>query len=249
MAYSFFDDFDGPAGSLPDPNFWKFQIGPHSTELQTYDDQHARLDGQGRLAITAEKKPTVGPDGKTYQYVSSMITTAGKVEPQYGVIEASIQMPKGRGLWPAFWLVGNDHDTPAGGWPRCGEIDVTEVLGHDVLTTYGTLHGPLVSAPTSQYSKGTVNRTLPVPGRDLSQGFHIYSVKWEPLQVTFAIDGVAAWPVFKNTLTADQNWVYDHPFWMILNLAVGGSWPGAPDANTVFPATMLVDWVRVAPLP
>lgn len=241
------DNFDGPAGSLPDPNVWRFKEGPHGSELQTYDRNHAKLDGNGNLVITAEKVPTVGPDGRTYQYVSSMIESAGKVEPQYGIIEARMKVPKGTGLWPAFWLVGNDHDTAGSYWPVCGEIDVVEVLGGDVNTAMGSLHGPLVSSPApASYGKSVALRHLPRAGVDLSTDFHVYSVKWEADKCTFSVDNQAGWPLFKSGFTADQRWVFDHPFWMILNLAVGG-WAKTPTADTAFPAQMLVDWVRVRP--
>lgn len=257
MPVVFEDKFDGPAGSLPDPAKWTFAAGPHGNELQTYDANHAKMDGLGHLVITAEK--LAAPDPATGKlYASSMIHTLGKFEHQYGLMEVYAQMPLGRGLWPAFWAMGNDHDTAAGNWPRCGEIDITEVLGHDPVTTYGSLHGP--KADGSHWAQTGAGHVLQRAWADLTRQANVYGCLWEPGKVTYLLNGVQILQ-YKATdafLPAGHVWVFDepfnrpgepHPFYLLLNLAVGGSWPGSPDASTVFPAKMLIDWVRFTALP
>lgn len=246
---AFFDDFLGPAGTLPDATKWKFWQGDHgNNELQYNNDQCAVLDGNGNLAITAKAVPF---NGKAYQ--SSFIQTNGLYTFKYGLAEARIKMPKGRGLWPAFWMMGNDHDTPGVGWPKCGEIDISEVLCQDLETSYCTLHGATNTGGHWQSKAGIAAKVGGASiGRswwDLGNTFHIYGCMWEAGRVRMLLDNIVV-ADFKvsdyDKFPGDAKWPFDHPFYLILNLAVGG-WAGTPDAATVFPATMLVDWVRVTP--
>jgi beta-glucanase (GH16 family) len=157
----------------------------------------------------------------------------------YGRFEARIKLPAGQGIWPAFWMLGDN--ITADGWPKCGEIDIMENVGKEPGINHGSLHGPSSTNATSDLTK-----TIALPaGKRLSDDFHLYAVEWEPGVVRFYLDSnlygtftSAQWP-------AGGTWVFDHPFFLILNVAVGGDWPGSPDATTVFPQTMLVDYVRV----
>jgi beta-glucanase (GH16 family) len=149
-------------------------------------------------------------------------------------------VPAGRGLLAQFWALGDDVWTA--GWPESGEIDVMEVLGERPGTVVGSLHGPLDGgAPYAAWARST-ETTAP---RSLAAGFHTYSAQWGPKSITMALDGrtYATYP--RAVVPAGGRWVFDKPFFLVLNLAVGGVWPGAPEASTALPATMLVDSVRV----
>ncbi len=230
------DEFDGPAGALPDPARWRFDVGTDwgnaQLEYDTDRPENVSLDGQGRLAITARSEEYGG-----CSYTSGRITTQGLLERTRGRFEARIKLPAGQGLWPAFWLLGADIGSV--GWPRCGEIDVMEYRGQEPRAIHGSLHGP-------GYSGGgalTRSHVLAQGGFDL--GFHEFAVEWSESGITWLVDGYAYFRVAPTDLPPGSTWVFDHPFFIVLNLAVGGRWVGAPDATTVFPQTMLVDWVRV----
>jgi beta-glucanase (GH16 family) len=231
----FDDEFNGTAGSLPDPTKWQLTPGPSGAqngELECYTNSpsNVALDGQGHLAITARVGSGSCP------YTSGRLQTAGLFQTEYGTLEASIQVPAGQGLWPAFWALGSDY--PSVGWPQCGEIDVMENLGQDPFTVYGSIHGP---DGTGSYGYTTPYRS-PV---SLASGFHTYAVTWSPTSISYSVDGVTYATYTPSTLKSGQQWVFDQPFYLLLNLAVGGSWPGSPSSSTPFPATMLLDWVRV----
>jgi beta-glucanase (GH16 family) len=157
----------------------------------------------------------------------------------YGRFEARIKIPAGKGIWPAFWMLGENID--AEGWPKSGEIDIMENIGKEPGTNHSSLHGPSSTKPTSD-----LTQTITLPsGKKLSDGFHVYALEWEPGIARFYLDAnlfatftAAQWP-------AGGAWVFDHKFFIILNVAVGGDWPGSPDGTSVFPQKMLVDYVRV----
>ena len=155
---------------------------------------------------------------------------------KYGLIAARMQVPAGTGLWPAFWMLGDDIN--AVGWPRSGEIDIMEALGQDPSVVRATIHGP---AGASGYAHGHSFDT----GRALTAGFHTYEISWSPNSITWLLDGVPYWSITSSALAPGQAWVFDQPFHFVLNLAVGGDYPGPPNALTPFPATLLVDWVRM----
>jgi beta-glucanase (GH16 family) len=235
------DEFNGPAGSSPDPSKWTFDVGGGgwgNKELEYYTPRptNASLDGHGHLAIVARRE-TYSGQGVTRAYTSARLKTQGVFSTTYGRIEASIKIPAGRGLWPAFWAVGEDIETL--GWPASGEIDVMESLG-DGFTLYGSLHGPERGDPRG-YGMTISHRSAV----SLASGFHTYGVTWNASEITFTFDGVSYATRTPAELAAGQHWAFNKPFFLILNLAVGGDWPGAPAASTQFPATMLVDWVRV----
>lgn len=230
------DEFEGPAGELPDPEKWAFDQGTgwgnNQQEWDTDRPENVSLDGAGNLAITAREESFAGRD-----YTSGRIKTQGLFQRRYGRFEARIKLPVGQGIWPAFWMLGADF--PDVGWPACGEIDVMEYLGHEPRSIHGTVHGP-------GYSGGNAigrEHTLAQGGFHL--GFHTFAVEWSPQRIVWEVDGFVYHEVTPADLPGGARWVFDHPFFILLNVAVGGYWPGYPDETTEFPQTMLVDWVRV----
>ena len=236
---TFSQEFDGPKGSAPDPKVWSRDLGGGgfgNNEMQSYTDgaSNAFLDGKGHLIIEARKETTTGSDKKTKDYSSARLKTSESFSQAYGKIEARIKMPKGKGIWPAFWMLGGNIGKL--GWPGSGEIDIVEYLGHETSMAHGTIHGPGYSGAGGV--SGSTDTKV-----NLSDDFHTYGIQWEPERIQFTVDGV----VYQTTTPNDigvNNWVYDHPFFIILNLAVGGNWPGYPDATTTFPQQLVVDYVR-----
>ena len=238
------DEFNGPAGQAPDAGRWRYDIGGSgwgNSELEYYTNRTANsaLDGAGNLVITARRENPSG-FGCWYgscQYTSARLLTAATFTQTYGRFEARMRIPRGQGLWPAFWMLGNNIGSV--GWPNSGEIDIMENVGFEPSTVHGSAHGPGYSGGsplTGQYS-------LP-GGQAFADGFHTFTVDWEPGAITWYVDGIQ----YSRKTPADTNgnpWVYDHPFFLIMNVAVGGIWPGSPNASTVFPQTMTVDYVRV----
>ncbi|MFN2323403.1 MAG: family 16 glycosylhydrolase, partial [Trueperaceae bacterium] len=180
--------------------------------------------------------------GAPCEYTSARIITAGAVEFTYGRIEARLKIPTGQGLWPAFWMLGNDLAEV--GWPESGEIDIMENVGREPGTVHGTIHGP-------GYSGGNpVGRPTTLPGGEaFSDDFHVYAIDWSPETITWSVDGVDYSTVTADDLPGGTRWVFDHPFFIILNVAVGGNWPGYPDATTSFPQELVIDYVRVYQAP
>jgi beta-glucanase (GH16 family) len=230
------DEFNGHKGALPDASKWTFDLGGggwgnQELEVYTRHPENIFQDGQGHLVIRAIKTDSG-------RFTSARIKTEGKFAVKYGKIEARIKIPSGQGMWPAFWMLGDD--IAAVGWPKCGEIDVMENIGKEPAIVHGTVHGPGYSVKegiSSQYS-------LP-SGQALSNDFHVYSAEWSRESITFFLDGKAYATVTPASLPKGTKWVFDHSFFLLLNLAVGGSWPGSPDKTTTFPRTMILDWVRV----
>jgi len=237
------DEFDGPAGSAPDATKWGYDVGGNgwgNNELESYTSrtQNAYLDGTGNLAIKVINETFTGQDGIRRDYTSARLLTKGKFEQKYGRIEARIRIPFGQGIWPAFWMLGNDIDRA--GWPTCGEIDIMENVGREPSVNHGSMHGP-------GYSGGnplTGSFTLP-SGQHFSDDFHIFAIEWDPNTVRFYVDTTLYETHTPADMPASGTWVYEHPFFILLNVAVGGSFPGNPDSSTTFPQTMLVDYVRV----
>jgi beta-glucanase (GH16 family) len=237
------DEFNGKNGSLPDPSKWTYDIGGsgwgnHELEYYTNRRENARVEN-GNLVITAQQEPYNGPNGAEFDYTSARLKTQGLLSLAYGRFEARIKLPAGQGLWPAFWMLGDNFGSA--GWPKCGEIDIMENVGKEPGINHGSLHGPSSTGTTSDL---TATITLPA-GQKLSDGFHVYAIEWEPDAIRFYLDAnlyatfsAAQWP-------PGGTWVFDHRFFLILNVAVGGDWPGSPDDTTEFPQTMLVDYVRV----
>jgi beta-glucanase (GH16 family) len=229
------DEFSGAPGSPPDPARWVYELGGGgwgNRELEVYTDNraNAHLDGQGHLVIQA-LQPEPG------KYTSARLKTRGKFAFEYGRAEARIRIPYGQGLWPAFWMLGADDRRV--GWPECGEIDIMENIGREPGTVHGTIHGP-------GYSGGhAISKPFQIAAGRFADEYHVYAAEWAPGRIDFLVDGEIYGSLTAASLPAGAKWVYDHPFFVILNVAVGGAWPGNPDETTVFPQTMLVDYVRV----
>lgn len=236
------DEFDGPDHSLPDPEKWVLESGGGgwgNHELQTYTTRPANLSVEGgHLVIRALRERHTGADGIERSYTSARMKTLGRFSQAYGRFEARLQVPYGQGIWPAFWMLGDDIEKA--GWPTCGEIDVMENIGREPTVVHGTIHGPGYSGGKGI---GTAVR-LPSEAR-FADGFHEFAVEWEPQALRFYLDGTLYATRTPADLPAGAKWVFDHPFFIILNVAVGGDWPGKPDATTTFPQVMRVDYVRV----
>jgi beta-glucanase (GH16 family) len=209
-----------------------------NAELETYTNRQQNAHMQdGNLIITANSETYAGSDGITRQYTSARIKSAGLFEQRYGRFEARIRIPQGQGLWPAFWMLGSNITTVS--WPACGEIDVMENIGKEPAIVHGSMHG-------LGYSGGHgLTAAYALPSGKFADDFHVFAVEWEPSVVRFYVDGNLYETRTPNDLPPGTTWVFDHPFFVLLNVAVGGNWPGAPDATTVFPQNMLVDYVRV----
>jgi beta-glucanase (GH16 family) len=225
------DDFDGPAGTAPSARHWRAELGGGGwgdEQLQTYTDDPANvaLDGVGRLAIVARRRPADGA------VTSARLITKGLVAARHGRIEARIKVPAGRGVWAAFWLLGTDID--AVGWPRCGEIDVMEHVGGRPNTVHGTLHGPghagLGGGIGASHDAAVA----------LAGDFHVYAVDWTADRITWSLDGAPYSTLARADLPAAA-WAVDHDCYLLLNLAIGGAWPGNAFDPAALPATMLVD--------
>jgi beta-glucanase (GH16 family) len=238
------DEFNAAAGTSPDGSKWKYDIGGSgwgNNELQYYTNSTSNVahDGNGNLVITARRENPANYQchyGRC-EYTSARLLTADRFTQAYGRFEARIKVPRGQGLWPAFWMLGNDIGQV--GWPNSGEIDIMENIGREPGNAYGTLHGPGYSGGAAISSRYTLPN-----GQAFADAFHTFTVDWEPNAVTWYIDGNQ----YARKTPADLNgnrWVFDHPFFMIMNVAVGGYWPGNPDGTTVFPQTMTIDYVRV----
>jgi beta-glucanase (GH16 family) len=238
---SWSDEFNGANGSSPDPQKWVIESGGNGwgngeLEYYTANRQNVRQEN-GNLVIEAIKRKFTGPDGVQREYTSGRLKTDGLFRQRYGRFEARIQIPAGQGVWPAFWMLGDDFATV--GWPNCGEIDIMESVGPQAASIRGSLHGPGYSGPK------VLTAAYKLPRGRFSDGFHIFALEWEPQVVRFYVDDELYATKTPADLPAGERWVYDHPFFVILNLAVGGSMPGSPNNSTVFPQRMLTDYVRV----
>lgn len=241
LAWS--DEFDAADGSAPDAAKWtrelrtQSQTGSNNSnkELQQYtaDSANSQQKG-GMLSITAIKQSSAS--GTTY--TSARLNTLGHYSAAYGRVEARLKMPGGKGVWPAFWMLGDNK--PSVGWPKCGEIDIMETKGSQIDTNHGSLHGPV-------YNGGNdLTATVTLPGKPkLSDDFHIYATEWAPDTVKFYVDTTLYETRTPKDMPAGGTWVFNHPFFITLNLAVGGVFDGDPTDSTPFPAELLVDYVRV----
>ena len=229
------DEFDGAEGTPPNPVWWSHEIGGHgwgNDELQLYTRQsrNASHDGGSNLVIRALRSGD--------EITSARLTTKGRFEFQYGRIEARALLPRGSGLWSAIWMLGSDIDQV--GWPACGEIDVMENLGANPDCVFGTIHCPGHSG-SDGVSGEDVSRHAP-PG-----GYRLFAVDWGPRSIIWSVDERAYHSVSAAQLGG--SWVFDHPFYLLVNLAVGGSLGGALGNETRFPAELRLDYVRVYSMP
>jgi len=228
------DDFDGPAGSSPDPTKWIYDVGGTgwgNQELQFYTarPQNVFLDGDSTLYIHAAAESYMG-----LAYTSGRIKTQGLFEQTYGRFEAMIRVPAGQGLWSSFWLEGNDRDVV--GWPDCGDINIMSMFGSDLTTNRAGAHGPGYNEDVRAFAG--------LPGSpNLSDAFHLFAVEWDPDQVRYYIDDVLFATKGPADLPSGATWVQNHPYFLVLNLAVGGH-AGTP-SSSAFPADLKVQYVRV----
>lgn len=235
------DEFD--TDGAPNSGIWNYDIGDGTAnglpagwgngELQYYTDRSDNVTVQNGLLIITAKEESFGNSN----YTSARLLTKGKFEQTYGRFEARIRLPNGKGLWPAFWLLGDDSNGTEI-WPQIGEIDIMEYVGDEPSTVFGTVHGP-------GYSGGeSISKSYKLDNDRFDNGFHIFGVEWGPDYINWYVDDV-----LYNQLTPEDvpgEWVFNRgPFYIILNVAVGGALPGSPNEETVFPQTMLVDYVRV----
>ncbi|MFL4908777.1 ricin-type beta-trefoil lectin domain protein [Streptomyces sp. MMS24-I2-30] len=242
-AVTFSDTFDGPAGAAADSSKWQTETGDnvnnHERQYYTSGNKNAALDGQGHLVITAKRENPANYQCwyGTCQYTSARLNTSGKFTAQYGHVEARMKIPRGQGMWPAFWMLGNDIGNV--GWPNSGEIDIMENVGFEPSTVHGTLHGPGYSG------SGGIGAGYSLPnGQAFADAFHTFAIDWAPNSVKWSVDG----NVYQTRTPADVGgnaWVFNKPFFLIMNLAVGGYWPGDPDGSTAFPQQLVVDSVSV----
>jgi beta-glucanase (GH16 family) len=240
------DEFNGSAGSAVDQSKWRFDIGGsgwgnNEQEYYTNSTRNAAMDGGGNLVITARRE---NPSNfqcyyGTCQYTSARLLTSATFTRAYGRFEARMKLPRGQGIWPAFWMLGNDIGSA--GWPTSGEIDIMENIGREPGTVHGTIHGP-------GYSGGAGIGAPYSIGGAFADAFHTFAVDWSPNLIIWYVDGNEYQRRTPASLGGNR-WVFDHPFFMIMNVAVGGAWPGYPDASSTYPQTMTVDYVRVYAAP
>lgn len=239
------DEFDGPAGASFDRAKWVADtggvgFGNHERQFYTTRAENVALDGDGHLVITARAEPPSSAYECWYgkcRYTSTRLKTKGLFAQAYGRFEARIRIPRGQGVWPAFWMLGADIDSI--GWPRGGEIDIMENIGREPAVAHGTAHGP-------GYSGGNgIGRADTLSHGAYADEFHVFAVAWRPNEVRWFVDGREYHRMTPADLPRGTKWVFDHPFFLLLNFAVGGDWPGDPDASTKFPQQMVVDYVRV----
>lgn len=243
------DEFNGPAGTPPNPAVWGHEIGDgtangnkgwgnNELEYYTGSPENAAHDGAGNLVITARQVDPATANLNCYygpcQYTSARLLTANKVDFKYGRIEARIKVPGGAGLWPAFWALGTNIGQV--GWPQSGEIDIMETVGRLPNRLFGTIHGPGYSG---EHGFG---KTIDLP-QPLSNDFHTYAIEWQPDKIVWYFDNQPYHTATPANLPAKQ-WVFNQPFFLILNVAVGGNLGGQVGPTTTFPQTMTIDYVR-----
>ena len=226
------DEFNG-SGAINTAN-WNFDLGGGgwgNGELETYTNSTANVyqDGTGNLVIKAIKSGS--------SYTSGRIQTSGKRQFTYGKIEMRARLPYGQGIWPAFWMLGTDIGSNP--WPSCGEIDIMENIGKasEQNIVHGTIHGPGYSGGNGIGAAYT--------GPRFADAFHTFSIEWSANTIKWYVDGNLYQTRTNASIPAGTQWVYNHNFFIILNLAVGGGWPGNPDGSTVFPQSYTIDYVRV----
>lgn len=235
------DEFD--TDGAPDATKWAYVIGNGAAEgipgwgnqeLQYYTDRPDNVVVEnGMLKIMAKQESFMD-----FGYTSGRITTKGLFQQAYGRFEARIKLPWSKGLWPAFWMLGDDSDGSV--WPQIGEIDIMENKGSEPTITHGSVHGP------GYFGSNPITKTYELPSGRFDNEFHVFGVEWGPNYVNYYVDDVLFQQITPDDLEDDDVWVFNNnPFHMILNVAVGGSFSGFPDASSVFPQTMYVDYVRV----
>jgi len=234
MQAVFKDEFDAAALNTAK---WTYDLGNGcsagicgwgNNELETYTNAPENIKlSNGKLVITALNNNAT--------YTSARIKTQDKVEVKFGRIDVRAKLPKGQGIWPAIWMLGENIDVAGSPWPICGEIDIMEVVGHRPAELVGTVH---YNSEGYKYSSSSTTLT----SGDFSDKFHVFSLVWDKNKIIWYLDNK---PFKEFTNTNISGYPFNKPFFFILNVAIGGNWPGSPDATTVFPQEMIVDYVRV----
>lgn len=228
------DEFN--TDGAPNSALWNYDIGNGvngwgNNELEYYTDRTENVKVEnGYLLITAEEEQFNGSS-----YTSAKLTTNGLFEQAYGRFEARIRLPYGQGMWPAFWLLGANCDEVI--WPQCGEIDIMEYRGQEPTEVHGTVHGPGYSAGDA------ITKSFSLENDRFDTGFHVFGIEWTSEYINYYVDNKLYNQITPADVTGE--WVFNQPFYIIINLAVGGNYVGYPNSETVFPQTMLVDYVRV----
>jgi beta-glucanase (GH16 family) len=242
------DEFDGAAGEPANPDNWTYETGGWgwgNDELQYYTDStdNAALDGEGNLVITVEEIDPATTDLECWygpcEYTSARLISENKQEFEYGRIESRVQVPQGSGIWPAVWTLGNDFREV--GWPRTGEIDIMEFVGRLPNEIFGTIHGP-------GYSGGQSFGGIYDFGTPVYDDWHTFSVEWTPEKIDWYVDGIQYHTASPADI-APNEWVFDHPFTLLTNVAVGGNFGGALGDDLQFPQSLTVDYIRVFQAP
>jgi beta-glucanase (GH16 family) len=233
------DEFNG--SGLPDSSKWSYDVGGHgwgNNEKQYYlsnSSENAYISG-GNLHIVALKK-----EYENRSYTSAKLTTYNKLNQKYGKIEVKAKLPQGKGSWPAIWMLPVTIRTKEEPWPLCGEIDIMEHVGKDPGMVHTSLHSELYN-----HVKGTqITHFERLP--DVFNEFHIYGIEWDENSIKFTFDGKLFYESFKGQdgrVSTNEGWPFDKPYFLILNVAVGGNWGGEID-DTIFPNEMIVDYVRI----
>lgn len=231
------DEFD--KAGLPDATKWAYDIGGNgwgNNELQFYTDrrpENARVEN-GKLVIEARKE-----DYQARKYTSARLITQGKKTWKYGRIEVMAKLPKGVGTWPAIWMLGENIGTA--GWPKCGELDIMEHVGYEEGVVHGTIHSEAYNHTKNTQKEGKV--TVP----NVTTEFHLYSMEWTDKEIIFLVDGQQFYIVQRSALGGSESqWPFDQPFFLILNIAVGGNWGGLKGVDdSIWPQRMEVDYVRI----
>lgn len=230
------DEFDQADGSAPDVTKWGHEVGGTgwgNNELEYYTDGTTNCWITNSMLVIEARQQSYG--GKSY--TSARLLTKGKWSWTYGRIEGRIKIPRGQGLWPAFWTLGTNIGSV--NWPTCGEIDIMENIGKETNTVHGTAHGP-------GYSGGNgIGGPYTLSSGAFADDFHVYAIEWETNRIQWFVDGQPYFTITASRLQPGSNWVFNAPQFVLLNVAVGGNWPGSPDGTTTFPQRMYVDYVRV----
>ena len=233
---SWSDEFNETEGTPINPEKWVHDLGGHGWGNAQLEDNTDQIDnvshtGDGHLAITARAEQRIGNE-----YSSGRIKSQDRFEFQYGRVEARIKLPTGQGIWPAFWMLGNTIDQE--GWPECGEIDIMEHRGQRPKESTGAIHG-------KGFSAGEAIGGRYLAKTPLHEDFHLFALEWSPTQLRWFVDEDLFLEVSPDQLPKGSSWPFRRPFFLLLNVAVGGHYVGNPDSTTRFPQRMLVDYVRV----
>ncbi len=219
-------------GTKLNESVWNFELGngcPNcgwgNNERQIYTKTNHQIKN-GNLIITAQKKDSI--------YTSTRITTAGKKEFLYGRIEARAKLAVGQGIWPAFWMLGSNIKTV--GWPKCGEIDIMEYVGRNPSSIYTTLH--------TEASHGNSVNTKITNIPEIEKGYHVYAIDWSKDKIEFLVDNILVY-TFQPEVKDENTWPFNQPFYILINLAVGGNFGGHEVNDSIFPQEYSIDYVKV----